>query len=125
MASNIITPPDYLANDSLKVLLFDIGIRELVEAHSLLSGIDFDVDLYIYGEHSNDVEWIELVLPKMDSVLIVLDNKNHMELKERLLELKKTVYVGIGESETTAKNVGSVTEHLAQVINERKISFAR
>lgn len=120
-ASHIITPPDYLDNDNLKVLLVDVDPDDLVQMQLLVSGVDLGVDLYLFGDRHEDSGWLDRVSAQADSILINLDDPDHRLLKKALLADPKTFHIGQAPDET--RQVASAVEYLARLINERKQSI--
>lgn len=109
--SNIITAPDVVDNQNLKILLIDSTVEDLLESQLLISGSPLAVDLYLYGSQSQDNEWLEQVVEICDAILINYDIPGHRLIKQALRTDPRTRILGSGQS---------AVEHIARIINERK-----
>ena len=92
---NIISAPDRLQRDSLKFLLLDISMEELMDVKHTFSNFDMDMDFYIYGSYSSDLKWLSKTIEQSDHIIVNNTQlTEHFDLKSELLSNKKAQQVG-------------------------------
>lgn len=71
----VITPPDFLANDNLKIVLICPGVEVRKSINQILKDINEDVDLYLYDDaDSNDIDWLLQRVLTSDISILDLDH---------------------------------------------------
>lgn len=71
----VITPPDFIANDNLKIVLIYPGVEVRKSINQILKTATQDIDLYLYEDANNqDIDWLLQRVLTSDVVILDLDN---------------------------------------------------
>jgi len=71
---NLITPPDKLYNTSISYLLVKPSTKIKLQFQNMLSGIDEDINVYVFDDSETDIDWLLGVSQVADFVIIDVDN---------------------------------------------------
>jgi hypothetical protein len=71
---NLITPPDKLYNSNVSYLLVKPSTKTKVQFQNMLTDLEEDVNVYVYDDSENDVDWLLGVAQIVDFVVIDIDN---------------------------------------------------
>lgn len=71
---NLITPPDKLYNTSISYLLVKPSTKIKLQFQNMLSGIDEDINVYVFDDSETDIDWLLGVSQVVDFVIIDVDN---------------------------------------------------
>jgi hypothetical protein len=71
---NVITPPDKLFNLTVSYLLVKPSQYVKQQLQTLLSHSIEDINVFIFDEQENDIEWLLSVAQQVDIVIIDIDN---------------------------------------------------
>jgi len=75
---NLITPPDKLFNDNISYLLVKPSTKTKVQFQNLISEIDDEINVFVFDEKDNDIDWLLSVAQLADQVVIDIDNCDHI-----------------------------------------------
>jgi|TARA_B100000497_G_scaffold37903_1_gene44525 hypothetical protein len=90
---NLITPPDKLYNDNMSILIVFPSDIVKTELQSVLSKINYDVNLYLYEPDEPNYEWLLSLIKSCDISIIDCDNLDDYTKKiESYLISKKNVF---------------------------------
>lgn len=70
----IITPPDVLLNDAYSILLIHPGLHLKEHIQTILSQVDFPVNVYLYDDSEEDLSWLLRTVKISDISIIDVDN---------------------------------------------------
>lgn len=71
----VITPPDFIANDNLKIVLIYPGVEVRKSINDILKKSTQDVDLYLYDDpEGQDIDWLLQRILTSDITVLDLDN---------------------------------------------------
>lgn len=70
----IITPPDVLLNDVYSILLIHPSVHLKEHIQTILSQVDYPVNIYLYDDSEEDISWLLKVAKMCDITLIDIDN---------------------------------------------------
>jgi hypothetical protein len=71
---NLITPPDKLYNSNISYLLVKPSTKVKVQFQNMLTDLKEDVNVYVYDDNENDIDWLLGVAQIVDFVIIDIDN---------------------------------------------------
>jgi len=71
---NLITPPDKLYNSNPSYFLIKPSTKIKMQFQTLLSQIDEDLNVYVFDDNENDIDWMLSVAQMADFVIIDIDN---------------------------------------------------
>ena len=91
----IITPPDKLFNSSTSVLVITPSNLTKLQLQSFLSGYSNDMNVYIYDQDDDDIEWLLSVMKASDCVIFDIDNagKTIQNLSGYIVSQKNVFYL--------------------------------
>lgn len=95
--SNIITPPDFAADDVdtiTTVLLIDPAWREVEDLALILKSSSLAFNVYVYREDMNNLLWLEQAVAKAQTVIINTVQNEISVQKDKLAILPKAVHYG-------------------------------
>jgi len=70
----LITPPDKLFNLTLSYLLVKPSVSVKQQFHTILSRCVDDINVFIYDEKENDIDWLLSVAGNVDVIVVDVDN---------------------------------------------------
>jgi hypothetical protein len=70
----IITPPDKLYNNSISIMVITPSNSVKVQLQTFLSDYTDDMNVYIYDQDDDDIEWLLSVVKASDCVIFDIDN---------------------------------------------------
>jgi DNA integrity scanning protein DisA with diadenylate cyclase activity len=71
---NLITPPDRLYNSNVSYLLVKPSTKTKMQFQNMLTDLDEDVNVYVYDDSENDIDWLLGTSQICDFVVIDIDN---------------------------------------------------
>jgi hypothetical protein len=71
---NLITPPDKLFNQNINYLLIKPSTEIKIQFQQILSQLIDDINVFIFDEKENDMDWMLSVAHQCDAVIIDIDN---------------------------------------------------
>lgn len=71
---NLITPPDRLYNSNISYLLIKPSTKLKMQFQQKLSQIDEDINVYIFDDDEQDIDWLLSVSQSVDFTIIDIDN---------------------------------------------------
>lgn len=71
---NLITPPDKLYNSNMSYLLVKPSTKIKLQLQTMLQDCKEDVNVYVYDENENDIDWLLGVAQIVDFVIVDIDN---------------------------------------------------
>ena len=77
----IITPPDKLFNLNLSYLLVKPSLTVKQQFHTILSQSIDDLNVFIFDDDDNDIDWLLSVAGQVDCVVIDVDNCDNLTSK--------------------------------------------
>lgn len=72
----VITPPDKLFNNSYKILLISPGVDVRKNLSKILETSTKNVNIYLYDEDGNNIDWLLENLNQCDICIFDIDNVN-------------------------------------------------
>ena len=76
---NLITPPDKLYNSNISYLLVKPSTKVKVQFQNMLTDLKEDVNVYVYDDNENDIDWLLGVAQIVDFVIIDIDNCDQLK----------------------------------------------
>jgi hypothetical protein len=71
----VITPPDFIANENLKIVLIYPGVEVRKNINQILKNTNQDVDLYLYEDtQAHDLDWLIQRVLTSDITILDLDH---------------------------------------------------
>ena len=71
---NLITPPDKLFNDNISYLLVKPSTKTKIQFQSLIAEIDDELNVFIFDEKDNDIDWLLSIANIVDNIIVDIDN---------------------------------------------------
>lgn len=71
---NLITPPDKLYNNNLSYLLVKPSKKIKLQFQNMLQDIKQDINVYVFDDTENDIDWLLGVAQIVDMVIVDIDN---------------------------------------------------
>ena len=95
----VITPPDKLFNLNISYLIVNPSILVKQQLQSVLSQCLDDINVFIYEQDENDVDWMLSVSHMVDVVIVDIDNCSQMtkHFVSFLLSLPNVHYITTDE----------------------------
>lgn len=75
---NLITPPDKLYNSNMSYLLVKPSTKIKLQLQTMLQDCKEDVNVYVYDENENDIDWLLGVAQIVDFVIVDIDNCDNL-----------------------------------------------
>ena len=103
MTARFITAPDRLPEqdeqeEHKKILIVDSEWHDIESIAFLCMTRNVKYDFYLYGPTSIDKKWLEHAAEEAETILINNTSNRHMDLKQELGKLDKSVIIGEGSS---------------------------
>lgn len=126
----VITPPDKIFNINVSYLLVSPSLNVKQQFQSILSKSIDDINVFIYENDENDIDWLLCVSYMVDSVIIDIDNCNDLTQKfvSFLLAQPNAHYITNDEitpygliSKNRIYNLDWITEQLQNEIDDDEI----
>lgn len=92
----VITPPDFLANDNLKIVLIYPGVEVRKSINTILKNVNQDVDLYLYEDYqSQHIDWLLQRVLTCDITILDIDECTSIvkNLASYLISRKNVFYL--------------------------------
>lgn len=70
----VITPPDKLFNSSQSILVITPSNNIKLQLQTFLSDYSYDMNVYVYEEENDDIDWLLSVMKACECVLFDIDN---------------------------------------------------
>jgi len=77
---NLITPPDRLYNSTISYLLIKPSTKLKLQFQQKLSQLDEDINVYIFDDDEQDIDWLLSVSQLVDFTIIDIDNCDKLTL---------------------------------------------
>jgi len=71
---NLITPPDKLFNQNINYLLIKPSKQTKIQFQQILAEVLEDINVFIFDEKENDIDWMLSVAHQVDLIIIDIDN---------------------------------------------------
>lgn len=97
----IITPPDRLFNNSLSILVITPSNSIKLQLQTFLSEYPDEMNVYLYDQDDDDVEWMLSVMKASDCVIFDIDNSGQtLRNLSGFIVSQKNVFYLTKDSET-------------------------
>jgi hypothetical protein len=97
----IITPPDKLYNDSKSLLLITPSNSIKLQLQTFLSECPDEMNVYLYDQDNDDIEWLLSVMKASDCVIFDIDNSGQtLRNLSGFIVSQKNVFYLTKDSET-------------------------
>lgn len=71
---NLITPPDKLYNSNISYLLVKPSTKIKLQFQNMLTEVDEDINVYVFDDAENDIDWMLGVAQIATFVIVDIDN---------------------------------------------------
>ena len=120
MTTNFITPPDYVEDNQHTVLLIDADVADVETLAHLCAGHDESFNVYLYKEDMNNVEWMQDVAYRADTIIINTEENALTPLKDGLVDQLKSHHYGPKNFLGNDRKLINIYEYFVNRANERK-----
>lgn len=120
MTTNIISPPDYVDEPNHTVLLVDTSYEDLELLAHLCSVHDENFNIYWYPAGANNLDWMNDVAHRADTILVNTEPNEFSFIKDRLAVLPKAYHYGPKNFLNNNHKHESVLDYFIRRANERK-----
>lgn len=74
----VITPPDKLFNSSQSILIITPSNNTKLQLQTFLSDYSHDMNVYVYEEEHDDIDWLLCVMKASECVIFDIDNSGQV-----------------------------------------------
>ena len=94
MPSNVITPPDFIENENINILIIDADLTD-VENITLFLQTSFKFyNVYLYRDIMLDATWLEKAVNLADTIIVNTEESDCTAQKNQLIKDTRTWYYG-------------------------------
>ena len=74
----VITPPDKLFNSSQSILIITPSNNIKLQLQTFLSDYSYDMNVYVYEEEYDDIDWLLSIMKASECVIFDIDNSGQV-----------------------------------------------